>query len=197
MSDVIAPEVAPEVKVETQAEGQVDVNVDELNKVKETLKKISQNYDRLNTEKAKIEKDLKAEREKTLTAKQIEEMRMQEMTQKLDAKEKELFEKELTIAKSDILNARQWDNEFIGIVAGNDIDTFSANVEKLQAKVKKQVEKEVNERLAKFGNTIPNTGKPGEDLLTIDQLSRIDRDKMKTDKGYETLVNRSMAALRK
>ncbi len=152
------------------------IDVAEFEKLKESVKKYSQNFDRINTEKVKLENELKKEREKNLSSKQIEEIQKAEYEEKLKRQAVELEEKNLIFEKSKMLFEKKWDNEFLDIVAGKDVESFSQNIEKLQDKIKKIVEEEVNKRL-KTSNPVPNsTGNKDKNKYSLAELKKLAAD---------------------
>jgi len=152
------------------------IDVVEFEKLKESVKKYSQNFDRINTEKVKLETELKKEREKNLSSKQIEEIQKAEYEEKLKRQAIELEEKNLIFEKSKLLFEKKWDNEFLDIVAGKDIETYEQNIEKLNDKIKKIVEDEVNKRL-KASNPVPNSaGNKDKNKYSMEELKKLAKE---------------------
>lgn len=136
------------------------------------IAKIQANYDRLYEEHKKALRQLDDEKKKSLSQKQLEELEKQEKEREMIKLSRELEEKTLVFEKSKLLFEKQWDNEFLEMVAGNDIDQYKINVEKLNNKINKLVEQKVNERLTK-GNPVPNTGKADGDYFTVDEVNNL------------------------
>jgi len=161
------------LKVDPDKTGEVKKTEEELNKVMTINAKIQSNYDKEKAERLRLEAELKKEREKTLTHKQLEELKQQELEQNLKIKEDEIRIKELQFNKSKLLYEKGWDAEFMDIVSGNDLDTFTENCKKLQGKIDKFIEKKVNERIAK-ANPVPGSStKLTEDVFTIEEINTL------------------------
>ncbi len=158
------------------------------------ISKIQANYDKLFEEHKKALKQLDDEKKKSLSQKQIEELERQEKEREMQRMSRELEEKTLIFEKSKLLFEKQWDGEYLDIVSGNDLESFTGNVDKLITKINKLVEKKVNEKLAQ-GNQTPSAGKTNtEDLFSIDEINSLPK-KMGTEWTKNNLekLNKSIA----
>jgi hypothetical protein len=161
------------LKTDPDKTGVVKKTAEEMEKLIEINKKLQSNYDKLKADETRIETELKKEREKTLTQKQLEELKQHELEQNLKAKEQELITKELQFNKSKMLHERGWDLDFMDIVSGGDLESFEENCKKLQSKLDKFIEKKVNERIS-GGNPVPgNSTKTNEDVFTIEEIQTL------------------------
>lgn len=179
------------LKVDTDKTGEVKKTEEELNKVIAINAKIQSNFDKEKSERLKIEAELKREREKNLTHKQLEELKQQELEQNLKAKEDEIKQKELQFNKTKLLYEKGWDAEFMDIVAGHDLESFTENCKRLQGKIDKFIEKKVNERIAK-ANPVPGSStKLTEDVFTIDEINTL------PNKNGQEWTNQNLDKLKK
>ena len=76
-------------------------------------------------------------------------------------------------SKTKLLFEKGWDTEFLDIVAGCDLESYTENCKRLQTKMDKYVEKKVNERIAK-ANPVPGSStKLTEDVFTIEEINTL------------------------
>lgn len=152
-----------------------------LEKYKKGFATVQSNYDKLLKEKQELDNKLKKQREETLTEKQLKELRDKEFEDEINLKKKELETERLNFEKTKIIAEKQWNIDLIDLIKADDIDSFKENSEKFLAIVKKQVEKEVNERIAKVSaqnqTQSPKKNVP-EDIFTIDEINKMTQDQI-------------------
>jgi hypothetical protein len=168
-----------QTEVRQEASNEQNVSLEEFKKLQDNLKKFQTNFDRVNTEKVKLQKDLDAEKKKTLSEKQVKEIEEQELKAKLESQAKELENKELLFNKTRMIFEKQWNTKFLDIVAGNDLETFEKNVTDLQAEIKKIVTETVNQKL-KEANPIPTATSRQttiEEIFTMEEIKKNSAEK--------------------
>lgn len=151
-----------------------EISNDEMEKLVKINKSLQSNYDKQKLEFDKINAELKKEREKTLTQKQLEELKEQEIKQQVDAQKKELELEKIKFSKTKLIFEKGWDMDFLQLVEGDDIETFTSNCKVLQEKFDKLLEKKIQERLSN-GNPTPKTGGNvnSEDVFTIEEINTL------------------------
>ena len=168
----------------------VTEEVEKLRKINAT---IQSNFDKERLEKQKFEDELKKEREKTLTSKQLEELKEQEMKQQVESQKRELETEKLKFNKSKLLFEKEWDIDFLDIVAGDSIESFTDNCQKLQSKLDKFIEKKINARLSQGNPTLKTGSGTTEDVFTEEEINTLPK-KNGTEWTMKNLdkINRSM-----
>jgi len=167
-----------DVKVETQSVDTAKAEVPQteahpdIQGLKQGMAKIQANYDVLYADHKKLMTELEEKRKETMTAKEREAFEKTEFEKKLSMKEQELNTERLKFEKTKILSELQYDADLLGVVTGDDIDTFKNNVKTLNDKIAKIVEKQVNERLSK-GNPPPQSGKVEEGSYSLEELRKM------------------------
>jgi len=167
-----------DVKAETQSVDTAKVEVPQteahpdIQGLKQGMAKIQANYDVLYADHKKLIIELEEKRKETMTAKEREAFEKTEFEKKLSMKEQELNTERLKFEKTKILSELQYDADLLGVVTGDDIDTFKNNVKTLNDKIAKIVEKQVNERLSK-GNPPPQSGKVEEGAYSLEELRKM------------------------
>lgn len=158
----------------------ITIDVNEFNKMKETIKKQSSNFDRVNTEKVKLENDLKKEREKTLTSKQLEELKQEEYQTQLKKREEELKHQTLLFEKTKYINEKKFEAELLEIVNANDLEEFKENCDRLNKVIARAVQKE-KDALLMQSNPIPNTSgkKTNPDIFTLEEIEKNSKGNIK------------------
>ena len=192
MAGTIVVEPGTTSNIDPQAQQTQPVDGSQIQKLTERLDKIQRNFDKVNTEKSKLAKELDETRQKNMSADEWKQQKQKEYEDSLSEKEHRLEKMELDFEKTQMLNKNSFDTDLIDLIQGSDIDTFTINVSKLNDRINAMVEKKVNERFAS-SNPAPGTSNnqnSGNEFYTIDEMRNMKRDEIgKNMEKYEKSMN--------
>jgi hypothetical protein len=163
----------------------------EYEKLNTTLKKVSQNFDRLNTEKQKLAKELDERRQKDMKVDEYNQLKQNEYKSQLEEKEKAIKKMELDFKKTKIISEKELDPVFVEVVQGDDIDIFSVNINHVNDMIEKEVEKRVNKKLV-TSNPVPEASgdkkSSKDEIYTLQEYNEVKNDRHKINANYDKFI---------
>jgi predicted RNase H-like nuclease (RuvC/YqgF family) len=174
-------------KEQTEEASETKVDVNALAKQVEELKKLQSGSDKAYSEASRKLKALEAENERLKIEKMTEEEKAKhEITKEREELEKvrrENREATLHLSTMKALSAKNVDQDFAEFVTGDDEETITAKIDKLDELIKRQVSKGVEQVLS--GTSKPKAGgesSEGKKALPTDfsELEKIFRSNLKT-----------------